>query len=737
MKVRAWARAAWVPALVGGVVVVLALASAPLRPHAEGEPVPQAERVVVFAIPRLVASDLGTGALPTLDRLAREGSVAAVATRTLSSRPSVAEALLSISAGTRVGASVSDGTLSVTTDGPTDPGALGSALHAAGVSTIGIGSAPTALALADADGGVDVGVTSEEFLVYEDGRTRSDPERVVALLEPALAERSVTFIDTGDTTRAERRADALRARGDDEPDVDEREALRQEALADLEPTLAGVVAAVDRTPGTLLFVVGITPTGTAPELSPLVIHGDGVVRGIASSPATDRPGLVTIVDLTPTILDSVGAVSPEEMIGRPIVLEATPDGLAIVEQIDEVARSTTDAYAPSITSLFLVQTAVLLLLSVWLIWTRFRRGWAPRWWGVVMSAALLSLVSWPAATFLAAVRPSGLPSPGWAVAVTWIIAVVIGVGALALGRRGPPLVPLLIVAATTTVVIAVDIVTGARLQSSTVLGHTAVAASRFNGVGNAAYGAFAAGALVAAALLVAWGHDRRRDISWAAALLGVVLVLDVTPGLGADFGGVLSFVPAGLLLLALLVGRRIEPRLVGLAVILVLVAMAAVVGADLLRPAGSRTHIGEFAIDVARDPGELWATISRKWAVNMASLERTTWTRMLPAVVVGLGAMLLAPRRRAVFGRTSPTGPAFISVAALAVIGFLTNDSGLLVLGVAAVWLVPLVAIPALADDTGALRATAGPTDPESEAGHEPDPMPPQEPVAVAAGPVP
>ncbi|WCO66212.1 hypothetical protein PO878_17050 [Iamia majanohamensis] len=740
MNVRAWARAGRMPALVGAVVVVGALATAPLRPHASGSPVPSAERVVVVAVPGLVASDLGTGLLPTLDRLAGEGAVSAVATRTLSSRPSAEEAYLSLSAGTRVAADVDrDGTVTVSSDSPTDPGLLGDELHEAGVSTTVIGPDAAVSALADSDGAVDTVVPPEDYVVYEGGRTRSDPTAIVRLLRPALAEPSVTLIDTGDTTRAARRRDALRLRDQrareqgapevDQPDVDEGELLRRQALTDLEPTLRGVAAEVERAPGTLLAILGLTPTAVAPELSPLVLSGDGVPTGIASSPATDRPGLVTIVDVTPTVLESVGASPSVAMTGRPVVLDPTDDGLAVVERIDEVARSTTQAYGPSITSLFTVQTLALAILSLWLFETRRRPGWNPRWWGGLMGAVLLTLASWPAATFLAGLRPSGLPSPGWSVAVTWGIAAAMGISALALGRRGPPARSLFLVAAATTLVIGIDIVTGARLQASTVLGHTAVAASRFHGVGNAAFGAFAAAALVTAALVVALGRDRRRDVCTAAAILGVVLVLDVAPSLGADFGGVLSFVPASILLLVVLVGRRIRPRVIGFALLAVALGVVAVVGADLLRPAGSRTHIGEFALDVLRDPAELWATITRKWAVNMESLERTTWTRTLPAIAVALAVTLLSPRRRAAFRRTSPTGPAFLAVASLAGLGFLTNDSGLLVLGVAAVWLVPLVVIPSLAADTGIL----GP--PPALAGAAPAPE--ASPVAGAAGPPP
>jgi hypothetical protein len=131
--------------------------------------------------------------------------------------------------------------------------------------------------------------------------------------------------------------------------------------------------------------------------------------------------------------------------------------------------------------------------------------------------------------------------------------------------------------------------------------------------------------------------------------------------------------------------------------------VALVVAADLVRPAASRTHIGEFALDVGRDPGELWTTISRKVSVNVAGLRRPTWTRTLPAVVLGVAAAWCSTRRRAIFARTGPTGPAVLAVATLALVGFLTNDSGLLVLAVAVVWLAPLVVIPALSADSGVL----------------------------------
>lgn len=709
MDQRAWIRAAVLPGAVAVAVMVGALAAAPLRPSAVGDRPPEVDRIVIVAVPGLIVEDLGSGRVPTLDRLASQGATAAVATRGRSARPTVSEAYLSLSAGTRVRARV-DAHASVSVDKgiPTRPGVLGSSLGEAGVRTAVIGaSRPAVSALADNRGRVDIMIPTRDFVVAAPGRVRSDPPSVARLLRPLLRQRVVALVDTGDTTRSSLRSEARRiARGDAEEDLDEAERLRQVGLEDLDASLAAVRAEVDRAPGTLLVVAGITPSRDAAELSPLVLYGAGIAPGVATSTATDRPGLVTLTDLTPTLLGAVGARGPKAMTGRPILV-GPGDGVAVVQRVDEVTRAEIAAYVPSVTSLFAIQSIVLVAGAVWLFVTRSRPGWGPSWWGLALAGALLTLAAWPVATFLAGMAPSGLPPPAAAVLLTWAIAVVIGVGALVLGRRGPPARPLLIVAAVSVVVISIDIIAGSRLQASTVLGHAPTAASRFHGVGNAAFGAYAAAGLVVAGLVATTGRDRRRSLAAAAAVLVVVLVLDVAPGLGADFGGVLSLVPAGLLLLALLTRTRVTGRQVALGALTVLGVTALVVGADLIRPAASRTHIGEFALEVYRDPGELWTTIGRKWSVNVASLRRTTWTRTLPAVILAVAATWASTRRRGAFGPESPTGPAVASVAALAVVGFLTNDSGLLVLGVAVVWLAPLVVIPALAADTGVLAVRA------------------------------
>src|SRR5205807_315050 len=81
--------------------------------------------------------------------------------------------------------------------------------------------------------------------------------------------------------------------------------------------------------------------------------------------------------------------------------------------------------------------------------------------------------------------------------------------------------------------ILVDVATGARLQFNTVFGYTPTVSGRYAGLGNLAYAAFSAAALLLAGLLA----DRiggRRGAWVAIALLGAAIVVDGAPFFGAD-----------------------------------------------------------------------------------------------------------------------------------------------------------------------------------------------------------
>ena len=133
----------------------------------------------------------------------------------------------------------------------------------------------------------------------------------------------------------------------------------------------------------------------------------------------------------------------------------------------------------------------------------------------------------------------------------------------------------------------------------------------------------------------------------ALVVLAAALAVEALPSLGADFGG-----PPGLLLGGLVViATAAEVRLTWARVLVAIVgagALAALVAVlDWLRPAASRTHLGEFVETVIS--GEAGAVVGRKLAQNLANLGSPPLLAVTVATVVlvrGRVAARVAPGAR-------------------------------------------------------------------------------------------
>ena len=268
-----------------------------------------ADRVVVVGIPGLGLDDLE--AMPSLDRLAREGALAATNVRTGGHDPRPWAAYATVSAGVRVdaipaaaeatggdGAPVEVPAMAATRAEAgryltSEPGALGDALHTAGLRTAVVTqgrpspTAPTAtpsgatLAVADAGGEVDGGDLRAGAVAPTDPGEVAD--RVVAELPQA----DVVVVDPGLSVR--RGPDGTPGTGLPETDA-----------------LLGAVA--DALPeDTMLLVVGVTPPTEEWALTPMVAWGAGIDAHRLASPTTRRDDLVTLSDVGPTVLDALGA----------------------------------------------------------------------------------------------------------------------------------------------------------------------------------------------------------------------------------------------------------------------------------------------------------------------------------------------------------------------------------------------------------------------------------------------
>ncbi|MCW2505477.1 MAG: hypothetical protein JWO79_3761 [Actinomycetia bacterium] len=486
---------------------------------------------------------------------------------------------------------------------------------------------------------------------------------------------------------------------------------RAGALRDLDRRIG--VLDHDRPSGTVLIVAGVAETSARPpgRLHLVLAEGPGFHGGYLRSPSTQRIPYVQLSDLAPTALDLlVDKDLPDEVAGRPLDGGASGRPSSVAATTAALADTDTAAVAQKqVIGWFFVAFGVVALVvlgALTVLIRRRRRGeGAPpaaiRWLGM----AALALAAVPGATFAANLVPWWrAPWPGLALAglVTGFAVLTAGLavtGPWRAHRTGPALV----VAAVTTGIFAADAVTGATLQINSLLGYTPLVAGRFTGFGNISAAAFGAAVMILAALL-AFGRPRVQALAMVAAVGIPAIAIDGVPGWGADFGGVLTFVPAFVILGMLASRSRISLLRLVLALAGGIVVVAAIGVADWSRPARDRTHFGRFVATVL--DGTAGATVYRKLLTSIDLLLHGWYTlAALPAVVI-LAVLVFRPPAalRQAYADVPALRLALVSVVVMSAIGFATNDSGVAVPVVAALVAVPMT----FALCAGALRGPSG-----------------------------
>jgi hypothetical protein len=697
----------------------------------------RASKVVVFGLPRLSWDDVGTGRLPTLDRLLRTGASAATSVRTLSGRPNTTEGYATLGAGTRVAAEGIGGfafdassdleggsaaqALSRRTGQPVSgdvavvggpatrklnngryltsaPGALADALHDGGKRAAVVGNAdtgspfggrasllrPAAAAMMDGGGSVDVGAVSRDLLRADPAAPfgyAADPARMLREFDRAIGGADVVLVDPGDLDRAAEFAPlATAAVG---------EAARARALRTTDDLLAAIVS---RLPDeALLVVVSVVPPTDEWHLTPTVLHGTGVPMGYLHSPSTRRAGVVSLTDLAPTVLAAVDVAVPEGMVGRPLRFRPGRADVDRFRTLDRDAAYREGIYLP-LTLTYIILQALLYLLAI----VAFGRlGGAGRA-GRPLRAMVLGIAAYPVATFLFRAIPD-VADLG-ALGIVVLVGVDVAIVAVSGRARRHPLSPLAWILASTVVVLALDVATGARLQTSSLLGYSLHTAARFTGLGNTAFATLAATTVLLGAIHVGYSPRPREAVLSVACLFAFVVVIDGAPSLGSDVGGILTLVPVFGLTLLVLAGRRVSGRALVVAGVVTVVALALATGIDFLRPAATRTHLSRLVHDIHANGFEaLTTTTRRKLAVNFRSY-RSPWTWTVVIIAVGMLYVLAWARGwRDLLPQGSAQRAGVVGALAAGLVGYAVNDSGVVVTAIVFVYLGPFLTMLALA----------------------------------------
>lgn len=684
---------AWsVTALVAVTVAIQLLPSqAPTQ-----SPYTGAENALVVGIPGLRWNDVDPDITPTLWSLAEEGSIGSLAVDSATTTTCPLDGWLTVAAG-----APATGSVSLTEDicPPVPPEAVENAEDSSGAAI------PRLRDLArenrDEQFGAEVGALSNSVqcatavgpgAAFASARPTGRVDRY----EPSLPDDSDSLAQL---------LDECELSMIDLGSLPENDSERDDAVRRADAMMADIVEATP--PATLTLIAGLSDTSAAAHLHAVIAVGDGFDGGRwLTSAGTGREGYLRLVDLAPTVIAALDRPLPRQITG---VTAATLGGRdadthsTVTQLADDDAEAAAQEDAIMRFLFFLTLAVLALFVLSTPVLQRIRHGvdfagrGPPTVWtfrAIVSAAAALSLTL-PAATLVDFI-------PWWRfdrtmvalLASTALIAAVMTVLVFMAPKRRSPLGLMITVSLAGVTVVALDVLTGGRLQFDGIAAYSALNSAGRAGLAPLGFGVFATSLLMAAGCAAQSLRRRYRPV--LIALAGSVGVLIVgAPFLGNDPVGVVALT-VGVCLAAVMstggwltFGRFAWASFAGVALLVTLAI------SDAMRAESARGPLGGFVADLFGGDGG--GRVRATMEADMVAIGSNPLTLLLLGSIVFAWVVLLRPSgglKRA-FGLYPSVRAGFVGAVVATLLGGLMGGHGFIPLGAGAAITMPLAIIMA------------------------------------------
>ncbi len=441
---------------------------------------------------------------------------------------------------------------------------------------------------------------------------------------------------------------------------------RKRAVARLFSWVRSIRSDVPNVPILVLALVPpLSDSGTWNSLGLLIASGDAYGHSLLASNTTRTPGIVSTVDIAPTILDAVSVTKPRQMLGYAIrEASAYSQPLDRLKRWDLIVRLNEELQFPVLLGLGLLAGAGALVATWYLVGAPNSHAWG--------RAAVLALavVAWIPVILLIP-----LDRPQWFAIVAPGVLVSLGAAA-ASGERGRFL-PMLIPAGCMLAGVAASAFGLADLVKTSALSSYQLHGLRFYGIGNEYMGC-----VIGAASAVPLWMAGRRQITLPPEVLAVWFVfwalIIALPAFGANLGGAVAATVSFSLVFRALTGKRVTSASAAVALGTGVAAAIALAIIDALASGSHPTHMGMAAHSVLHGNGrDVLAAIQRKAFMNIGLWGRSE-TRIAALIFAAVFATWL--RYRSALKAASKLPPVvtqgLIGLFYGALTALLFNDSG-------------------------------------------------------------
>ncbi len=707
------------------LIIIFALAI--WTPGAEAQPQRQ---VVVLLLDKITYVDIAKWNPPTIKKLILKGSPALMSNHTAYALTKTARSYLTIASGNRALAPPASGLAIESNESFDDelgrvlftrqtgepagnseafflrirqiaaanekvgfriiPGQIGDILHRHGLKTAVLGNADldtklsyqrqAALLAMDSSGRIDYSLISRKVLKESPNRPFGLTTNYQKILEKFAAiknKASLVVIETGDTRRANEFQDLALTKV--------AEKYRRLALLEADSFLNKLLNQVDLKRTLIIIVTPSPPMNedfrVIQQLTPLVLFGPGYSSGTLVSESTKRPGIVTSVDIAPTVFKFLSLPSPYYLSGRPLERVKKQVSLNTLTRLNSKFILVDGLRKTLIISYVIIE---ILALSLALI-SLFFESWRKRPARNVILGLLLFSLALPIGILAVSIFNYSLTSAlAYVLSLIFISVLVVALAQLLFRNLYTALLFIVLI---NIGVLVVNLLGGGQLNLTSIFGYSPIVAGRFYGIGNQSMSLLLASLLLAAAL---WLESRSKSGKLSSNnraesfLVGGVFLTAIFligfPSLGANTGGTITAVVSCSVAYAYLFNLKLGGKKFILVILIALLATMTFILVDAYLLPGS-SHMGRFWQQVAKGGGsQLKLVIQRKLAANLRIMRYTSWSYLLFTIMVSLILLRFAPAEKVkmqIFSRYPYVASSTIGGLVGSLAGALVNDSGI------------------------------------------------------------
>lgn len=450
---------------------------------------------------------------------------------------------------------------------------------------------------------------------------------------------------------------------------------RQGYMEEIDSFLAKVLAETDlRTTRVMVLVPNNSILNPIRSLIPVVMLGNGVNEDLLISPTTKRLGIISNIDIAPTILNYWNLDLPSFMYGRAITAQGSFQNP--IEQLRIINERTNfvNTYRPTIIKVFIFSQIVAISFFLLLLLRK-------KVFSKIGHFIFIFTTSVPVALLLMGyfniTNIKDYLSIG-AICIISLLAIAFFIGKLFNNDILP------IICLITALTIIGDLALGSPLMKNSVLGYDPVRGARFYGIGNEYMGVLIGSLITGVTLFMqntnTNNFSQKRILYFISFVFLIALIFMGSPKLGTNVGGTIAASIGLAVTILKLADFKLNYKTAFLIIVFMLVALTSLFIVDNFSSINNQTHIGRLVTNI-RNQGidALLLIFIRKITINLKLIRYTNWSLLFLISFVSLLFAFYKP-----FGMTKKIyinypylASGFVGVLAGSVTALLVNDSGI------------------------------------------------------------